>query len=593
MRRIDPYLLGILLLAAVARFWGLGFGLPYIDARPDETTITTIAVGFFSGDFNPHFFNYPTFYIYCVFLLYYGVYLCGLLRGQYQSPTDFALYYAVDPASLLLLDRGLSALLGTLTVFVVYKITRELCDRRTALVASFFLALAHLHVRDSHFGVTDVAATFLIMCAVLFVQRSYADQKSRSYVYAGLLAGLAASAKYAGALVVAPMCFLYGLNLWTGKGSWARRIVDWRILAFLSALAAAFVLGSPYALLDYARFRAGLQFEMNHLLQGHLTVIQKGWMYHLRFSLLLGLGWSLFAASLAGIVLLLRKDWRRGVLICSFPLLYYIMIGRGYTVFLRYAIPLVPFLCITGAVTAIVLGDAIGRRVRAPQYLVTALLAALIVLPSARSVLWTDVLLARKDTRLLALEWMKANIPDGASVYMTPVSWRGPTPLNALELLRKYPFPPPSLAAAYPTAPFSMLPRYDEWKLPVKPAAATDGGKRHADYPRYLVIRESALKTFDLPVAPSTAPSKEGYQLRQSFIAIDPKARGNWFDQQDAFYVPFAGFRGVKRPGPNIYVYERVPANSFSAAHRCAFLTTRALCPTAKKRYQAPTSACT
>jgi hypothetical protein len=556
MRRIDPYLLGIVLLAGVARFWGLSFGLPYVDARPDETTITTIAVGFFSGDFNPHFFNYPTFYIYCVFLLSYVAYLYGLLHGQYQSPTDFALHYSVDPAALVLLDRAFSALLGTLTVFVVYKITRELRDRRTALAAAFFLALAHLHVRDSHFGVTDVAATCLIMCAVFFIFRGYADQRLRSYIYAGLFAGLAASTKYAGALLIAPMCLLYVLNVRTARGPGARRLIDWRILAFLLAMAAAFFLGTPYALLDYARFRAGLQFEMNHLLRGHLVVMQSGWIYHLRYSLLLGLGWSLFAASLVGIVLLLRKDWKKAVLFCAFPALYYVTIGRGHTVFLRYAIPLVPFLCITGAITAVVLADVIRRRVRTPQYLITPLVAAVIILPSARSVGWTDILLARKDTRLLALEWMTANIPAGASLYMTPVIWRGPTPLNALELLRKNPYPPAVLAAAYPTAPFSLLPRYDGWRVPVKLEGGTEGSERHVVYPRYFVTRESPLKTFDPPLQPPRAPAG-GYRLRQSFIAIDPKARGNWFDQQDAFYVPFAGFKGVKRPGPNIYIFER------------------------------------
>ncbi len=293
MRRIDPYLLVLLLLAAVARFWGLGFGLPYIDARPDETTIITVARGFFSGDFNPHFFNYPTFYMYCAFVLHYAAYLYGLLSGKYHSPADFVLRYTLDPAGFVLLDRAFSALLGTLTVFVVYKVARGLFDRRTALVASFFLALAHLHVRDSHFGVTDIAATFLIMCAVFFLQKAYADKKLRSCVYAGLFAGLAASTKYAGALLAAPMFFLYGLNLWQGKGSGARRLLDWRILAFLAALAAAFLLGTPFALLDYARFHADLQFEMEHLLHGHQILLQKGWLYHLRFSLFFGLGWSL------------------------------------------------------------------------------------------------------------------------------------------------------------------------------------------------------------------------------------------------------------------------------------------------------------
>jgi hypothetical protein len=29
------------------------------------------------------------------------------------------------------------------------------------------------------------------------------------------------------------------------------------------------------------------------------------------------------------------------------------------------------------------------------------------------------------------------------------------------------------------------------------------------------------------------------------------------YDQQDAFYVPFDGFDGVARPGPNLSIYER------------------------------------
>src|SRR5207245_2101204 len=42
---------------------------------------------------------------------------------------------------------------------------RELFSRRVALVAAGFLAVAFLHVRDSHFGVTDVPVTFLTVCA--------------------------------------------------------------------------------------------------------------------------------------------------------------------------------------------------------------------------------------------------------------------------------------------------------------------------------------------------------------------------------------------------------------------------------------------
>jgi hypothetical protein len=47
----------------------------------------------------------------------------------------------------------------------------------------------------------------------------------------------------------------------------------------------------------------------------------------------------------------------------------------------------------------------------------------------------------------------------------------------------------------------------------------------------------------------------ENYDLTKAFIALDPRAKGNVFDRQDRFYLPFAGFHGVARPGPNLYVY--------------------------------------
>jgi hypothetical protein len=47
----------------------------------------------------------------------------------------------------------------------------------------------------------------------------------------------------------------------------------------------------------------------------------------------------------------------------------------------------------------------------------------------------------------------------------------------------------------------------------------------------------------------------------QEFVAL-ALSDEHLFDQQDAFFVPFAGFRGVKRPGPNFALYKRVGATA-------------------------------
>ena len=70
-----------------------------------------------------------------------------------------------DPSMLHLVARGLAAAGGIATIVVLYGAACELFPRRAALVAAAFLAVAFLHVRDSHFGVTDVPVTLLTVCA--------------------------------------------------------------------------------------------------------------------------------------------------------------------------------------------------------------------------------------------------------------------------------------------------------------------------------------------------------------------------------------------------------------------------------------------
>jgi len=49
---------------------------------------------------------------------------------------------------------------------------------------------------------------------------------------------------------------------------------------------------------------------------------------------------------------------------------------------------------------------------------------------------------------------------------------------------------------------------------------------------------------------------RTGYQLVATLRAWRPGQAGNVYDLQDGFYLPFAGFKGIARPGPNFYVYK-------------------------------------
>src|SRR5712691_7939227 len=192
-------------LAAVVRFWGLRFGLPHTECRPDESVIVSLAGQFWSGDLDPRFFRYPTLQMYLTAMAFGADYVQGRTLGRYPSVAAFRDAMIEDAPRFHLMARALVALFGTATVLVVYRLARDVMGHDTGLVAAFFLSLTYLHARDSHFGTTDVPLTFFLTLATLFVWRSHVRGRVSDYAWAGLLAGLAMATKYLGLLVAFPL----------------------------------------------------------------------------------------------------------------------------------------------------------------------------------------------------------------------------------------------------------------------------------------------------------------------------------------------------------------------------------------------------
>jgi len=342
-------LAGLLLAAAVVRLWSIDFGLPLLHARPDERTLMAIAVQFGSGDLNPHFFHYPSLYPYLLFACYGAYYVLGRSVGVFTSLAQFTALYDFEPGAFLLIGRVLAALLGVATVYFTARLAESLFDRRRALLAAALLGFTFLHVRDSHFATSDVPMTLFITDTITFIVRTLERGRNVDYLLAGLFAGLAASTKYAGVFLVFPMFWAHAADL-PGRGrEQLRAFFDLKLCGFLAALGGAFLAATPFALLDFPTFWRDLTSESAHLVEGHHVDLGLGWIHHATVSLWYGMGWPLWLVALAGFVQLIRGNRRDGVLLAAFPVAYFLFMGRGQTVFARYAIPLLPFLAIAAA----------------------------------------------------------------------------------------------------------------------------------------------------------------------------------------------------------------------------------------------------
>jgi 4-amino-4-deoxy-L-arabinose transferase-like glycosyltransferase len=560
------FLLAILAIAAVVRYWGIDFGLPHTQCKPDEEFITNIIFSP-SRSFHPGAFNYPSFYKYFLLVFYTFYFLLGMITGKYTSMIDCFTDYYINPTDFYLINRYLVAFLGTFTVFIVYRISRDLFNKKTAIISSLFLSLAYLHVRDSHFGCVDVPQTFFIMCAVLFTVRSYNEKTSKNYVLAGIFAGLATSTKYAGILSIAPMLAVHLFNILDLEGKKCKLFFNRPLLFFIVAFVGAFLLGTPFCLIDWSNFVSDFMFEMRHLAKGHYITLGIGWWYHLSFSLFYGLGWPLLMVSIAGIMILIKTNLKKAILLFSFPLIYYFSAGKGYTVFLRYMIPVIPFLCISAAIFTIYISEKLPGHFRPgiKDSLVFSL-GLLILYPSICNAIHFNRLMAKKDNRLIATEWIYENLPAGSSVYQTGLYW-GRLQLYPASSTSGNRYKEITVLANFNGKAFNVkinrgekqnIPGYEEWKYNGKIGKFEFRNKLTSSLPRYIIVEESPLLVWT-PIPPKRIKELIGnlYYLKKSFKAVDWDNTENLYEKQHAFYLPFTGFKDVSRPGPNIYVYER------------------------------------
>lgn len=541
LARSARLLLWLILVAALAlRLWGLSFGLPHVLARPDELFVFGVAFGILAGNPNPNMFDYPGVYLYFVTGLFALYYWWTRLTGQVETVAGFRELFRTEYEPFFIIARGVTALAGTLTVWVCHAIAAPLFGRAAGLLSAFFLAFAFLHVRDSHYATTDVPLTLFIMCAVLAALRVRRTRCGRDAWLAGVAAGLAIGTKYNAAPVVIPLAVVEGLHAWSLGRDWRRVLRETHLWRMALATLAVFLATSPYLVLDYANALRQLQNLAGQASVGMTPpeMLGSGWGYHLPFSLRHGLGMPLLATGLAGMAWMAVRRPAPALVLASFPVAYYVAAGAGYNVFVRYMVPVVPFLCIFAGYLVSELASSAAARTRLPRPAAAALLAAAVIAPSAWSVIQFDRLLAQDDSRVLAAQWVEEHLPAGSSVYMSGNRYGHPQ----IEGL-----PGEYLIFDYDWRGSTFL--HQDRSTGVYREYAVDR------LPDFIVVQRSAIPYSHIPDQVAALLPHE-YRMVHQIRAADLEA-DNPYDIQDGFYLAYGRFEGVRRPGPNFEIYGR------------------------------------
>jgi hypothetical protein len=536
--RLELLALAALVAAAFGlRAWGAGFGLPFT-YHPDEHQYVDTAVAVLNGQLDPVRFNNPTLVKYVLAVADAGWIAAARIGGGASSAASFTAQFAADPSTAYLLARLLVALLGAATVAVVWALGRSAGGPGVAWPAAALMGVAFLHVRESHFAVSDVPATLLVATGLLLAVRIQRGAPLRDYALAGALVGLAAAAKYSGVLVAVAVVSAHllaeGAPLWQAP----RRLADRRLWLAGAVAVAAFVVAVPYAVLRWPAFSADVALLLERGRQGFKGVAladQPGWRFYLS-TLDWGMGWPFLAVSAAAVPVGLVRG-RSDRVLALFTVVAYLYLSRQLLLFERFLLPVLPALVVLAASALAGLARRTLGQGRARQPAMVLATAALCALPLASSLRF-DWLLGRADTRTLAKEWIEANVPAGARLT---VQSNGP-----------------ELSGNGSSAPMSLrtfdLEVVGTTDLPDRPL--TDFGRRGQEF-----VVTSSFSTDRRMLDPAADARRQSY-----FAELDARF------QRLAVFRPYAGpdpgpflFAEVygpavhlwarERPGPTVIVY--------------------------------------
>jgi hypothetical protein len=415
-------LAAILTLALVLRLNGITWGLPYSLINIDETVVVPKAFDVARGQVNPGWFLYPSFFFYV--LAAFDLLAAPVLwLTRTGNPLSLAAFN-VDPGPYYLLGRLVSAAFGTASVYLVFRLGRSAFGTPAGLVAALFLAVLPLHVAYSHMAVTDVAATAFSVLALWLLFEATQGRGRRWLLAGAAAAGLATSTKYNMGMLVLPATvaavFILREEVAGRVAAGGRAGFVWlRLLSrrLYGPMAVAFVLGSPFVVLDAPRFVGDFIRQNKIQSRGWLGYenVPNGFTYNLTTNLTGTLGIVLLLLVFAGIAWAL---WRRTVLdlmLAPYVIVYFVYISTWNALADRYLLPLLPAMALLAARPC---AEALAQRGGMRRVLVpvaAALLVVALYVPLSDSIDYGRGL-SGPDVRLRAKAWVEDNVAPGSVI---------------------------------------------------------------------------------------------------------------------------------------------------------------------------------
>jgi YYY domain-containing protein len=432
-------LLGILALGAWLRFTGLNWD-SNTHLHPDERFLTLVETAIQLPESLGDYFDTPNSQLnprnvgYGFFV--YGTFPIFLVRYLAEW-TGFTGYDEIH-----LLGRAVSASFDLISIVIVYFLGERLFNRRVGLLGALFTALSVLLIQHSHYFVVDSIANTFILLGLYFAVGIMRDGRFRDYASFGVMLGLAVSSK----ISAFPLAAAAALAAWFYVQSSANAQLEQRFKRAVIYLVAAAVVSliifrifQPYAfsgpgffdvkpesrwLANMAEIReqqrgntdAPYALQWADRPQGIFSFKNLVlWGMGIPLGLVAWLGWAWAA------VQMVRGQWKKHALLVAWTGGFFIWQSIGFTMAMRYLIPIYPTLALFAGWGLVEAWDLRGRFSGRRRQLIgaaTVLTGAIVILGTLLWALAFTSIYRQPLTRVAASRWIYQNIPGAVNLVI-------------------------------------------------------------------------------------------------------------------------------------------------------------------------------
>ena len=375
-------LAGLLTLAAVLRFAGLGWGLRHLPDWDEQVFVENAAAMVQKADLDQRFYQYPGLFFF-------------ILAGPLEV-LRHVLPPGVGPTTYLA-ARAVVAAFGVASVALAYLLGARIAGSRGGLAAAFLLAASPIEVSTAHMVRPDVVLETFVLAALLAFTRL--GPSLWWDAWAGVLMGAAGSVKPTGALLVPA----YLVFRWTRPG---RRLTGTLLCGTLAVL--TLVGSTPAVFLNRAGLVRGFSEQWGqHYLETPtplpMTSLAGFYLRTLVHALgIVGCAFAVFGLWAA------RRRVREWAGVLTYPLGLFLLLSTAQTHWVRLLLP-----AFGATLLAVALGyEALRRRWPGVALPVLVLGGLLPLSESAR----LAAAYLRPGTRDRVADWAEAHVPPGGTI---------------------------------------------------------------------------------------------------------------------------------------------------------------------------------